>query len=431
MSRAETTSRLPSSVNPIAEANVVRRGGRISLSTGEQGEIHLDNGASVLSNVEAEAIGRGGDIDVATGTLSVADGASFQASTSGRGDAGNVIIRAQDSVTFDSSNAFSRVNNDAVGEGGSIEITARTLSVANGAQLIADTQGTGDAGDVVIHVQDSFVLAGSNPDSGFASAVFSNVQENAVGDGGNIEITARTLSVANGAQLIADTQGTGDAGDVVIHVQDSFVLAGSNPDSGFASAVFSDVEEGAVGDGGNISITANLLSVADGASFQASTSGRGDAGNVIIRAQDSVTFDSSNAFSNVQENAVGDGGNIEITASTLSVDNGAQLITSSAGDGDAGDILLTNSSNVTIAGSSDSTGRASSLFTDTSSDGTGGDIVITTPHFRLTNGAVIDAQTSGTGRGGDITLNVSMAEILQGGQMARSLVELVLLGVLY
>ncbi len=73
---------------------------------------------------------------------------------------------------------------------------------------------------------------------GFPSGAFANVYERAEGNGGNINVTARTLSVTNGGQLSASTFGRGDAGSVTINARDTVSFDGVNS-NGYPSGTFS------------------------------------------------------------------------------------------------------------------------------------------------------------------------------------------------
>jgi large exoprotein involved in heme utilization and adhesion len=46
-------------------------------------------------------VGKGGDIEITTGSLLLTNGGGLSANTFGQGDAGSVFIRARDIVRFD------------------------------------------------------------------------------------------------------------------------------------------------------------------------------------------------------------------------------------------------------------------------------------------------------------------------------------------
>lgn len=178
----------------------------------------------------------------------------------------------------------------------------RSLSMAN------KTLGQANAGTITITASESVSFDGGD--------AFSTVVSEAIGDGGNINITTNSLSVKGNSQLNASTFGEGKAGNVTINARDRILIDGENSNR-IASGIFSSVQSGGKGDGGNIDITTGSLSVTGGAQLLAATFGQGNAGNVTILARDRILFDGENskgfpsgAFSTVDEGAVGNGGNI-------------------------------------------------------------------------------------------------------------------------
>ncbi|MEC4819222.1 MAG: filamentous hemagglutinin N-terminal domain-containing protein, partial [Scytonema sp. PMC 1069.18] len=366
---------------------VLKAGGTVSFEGSGAFTIVAREQFTFLGRVlELVGEGKGGNIEISADSLSVTNGARLQASTYGQGDAGNVIINVRD-VSFDNGTAFSTVEQTGVGKGGNIQISADSLSLTNGAQLQALTRGQGDAGNVIINVRGLVSFDGTN------TFAISRVEEGAVGKAGNIEISADFLSVTNGAQLQADTRGQGDAGNVIINVRGLVSFDGTTSDSSFPSGAFSIVEEGAVGKGGNVQISADSLSLTNSAILTADTRGKGDAGNVIINARGLVSFDGTDTYvlSTVEEGAVGNGGNIQISADSLSLTNGAQLQALTRGQGDAGNIDINAPNRVSVSGTSSITGRSSALATPTFTIGSGGNITVNTTNLRVSDGAVLSA----------------------------------------
>jgi large exoprotein involved in heme utilization and adhesion len=418
----------------------VTNGGRLNARTNGQGDagniivnardISFDGRSrdgipsAALSGVEENGRGMGGDIRITTNSLSVTNGARLTATTLGKGNAGNIIIDARDRVSFDgtgtssdgkkvSSTATSRVEENGRGMGGDIRITANSLSVTNGGSLNANTNGQGNAGNIIIDARD-VSFDGTSSDGKLASIALSRVEKNGRGMGGDIRITANSLSVINGASLNANTNGQGNAGNIIIDVRD--VSFDGRSRDGVASAAISSVAKNGRGKGGNIHITPNSLSVTNGAGLFASTDSQGDAGSVIINARDRVSFDgtSSSGFtsavaSTVESGAVGKGGSINITtAGSLSLTNGAELSSSSFGEGIAGDVQLT-------AGSIDLNQGAIRSITGS---GDGGNITLSVQDILLLRHGSRISATAGTaqqdGDGGNITINAPNGFIVGG-----------------
>jgi filamentous hemagglutinin family protein len=382
------------------------------------------------SNFAGEVIRDGGDIRIYTGSLEVRRGASLEASTFGQGNAGNVFIRADDHVVFDDSGAFTRIEEGGIGTGGSINIVANTLVVRNSAQLIASTNGTGNAGNVLIRADDRVVFDGTSIAFSTVRAVDSG--DGAVGNGGNVEIYTDSLEVRNGAQLQAATFGKGDAGNVIIEADDRVVFDGTSANGEFSSAAFSTVgdvyfNDEAVGNGGNVEIYTDSLEVRNGAQLQAATFGLGNAGNVIVEADDRVVFDGTSAngflpsaaFSTVgtvyfNGVAVGNGGNVEIYTDSLEIRNGAQLQAATFGLGNAGNVIVEADDRVVF----DDGDAFSSV--EAGGVGIGGDINIDTDALVVRNGAQLLADSTRQGRAGNINITSRSIQLDRGRLTAET-----------
>ena len=154
----------------------------------------------------------------------------------------------------------------------------------------------------------------------------------------------------------------------------------SNPLNLAGSKVVTSVNSGNLGSGGDVIITTGSLSVVDQGQISTTAQGQGRAGDIRIQARDAVSFDNGDAISTLDPGGVGRGGNIDITARSLSVLNGAQLSASTAGNGDAG--------NITVSVDAMGVNSGGRLLTTTSSNGRAGDITVRTPDLQLNPSSV-------------------------------------------
>ena len=378
------------------------------------------NGPLISNAVELGGTGNAGNINITTGTLTHTNGASVGADTFGQGNAGNVTITASDAVSFDrvssdgrNGGAYSQVGPGAIGQGGNVSITTRTLSLTNGGVVSAATVGRGNAGNVTITAGDavSFDGAGSN---GVSSSAGSAVNPGAIGNGGNVSITTSRLSLTRGAQLVNSTFRQGNAGNITIMASEAVSFDGVGSDR-FRSGAFSSVESRGIGQGGNVSITTGTLSLTNGAAVVTGTRGQGNAGNVTITARDAVSFD-------------GGGGNRFRSAAFSSVESGAigqggnvsittgtlsltnALVTANTfGQGNAGNVTITVSDAVTLNRDS---GVSSQVISG--GIGNGGNVSITTGSLSLSSGAAVSADTFGQGNAGNVTITASDAVSFDG-----------------
>ncbi|MDZ8189995.1 MAG: S-layer family protein [Nostoc sp. ChiSLP02] len=351
------------------------------------------------SAVRPGGVGKGGNINITTGSLSVMNGGQLVATNyGGQGNAGSVDIVASDTVVFDKglgnnpTGAFSNVWVEGVGNGANINITTGSLYLKNGAILNVRIQGKGDAGSVNIVARDTVSFDGISANSRTVTSAVSAVDTDAEGKGGNINITAGLVRVSNGALLSAATYGIGDAGNVNIVTSDTVSLEGAG-NNGIPSGAYSSVESTGIGKGGDINIAARMLSLKDG------------------------------AFLSVRTRGQGDGGNITLSANTLEAISGGQVITTSDGIGKAGDINLNIADSITLSASNAnyfarieqsiarfgssivfSVDPASGLFANTSesSTGRGGELRINTKQFDIRDGAQVTVSSQGSGIAGSL-----------------------------
>jgi filamentous hemagglutinin family protein len=400
------------------QASTKGKGNAGNIKITATGDISVDGTA--FSSVEEGAVGKGGNIEINTRNLSLINGAQIAAGTTGKGDAGNVKITATDKISFDGINnkdgsraaALSNVEKGGEGKAGNVEINTRNLSLTNGGSLASSTFGKGDAGNVKITATDDVSF------DGFGSSAFSTVEQTGVGKGGNIEINTRNLSFTNGAESTASTKGKGDAGNIKITASGDISFDGFKNDD--SSGVSSNVEQTGVGKGGNIEINTRNLSLTNIGQIQAATVGKGDAGNIKITATGDISVDgfkdsfSSGIFSIVQTGAVGKGGNIEINTRNISLTNNAQLTADTRGQGDAGNVKITATGDISLDGFKDSFSSGVFSIVGQGAVGKGGNIDINTRNLSLTNGAELDSSTRGKGEAGNISLNASTIKLNNG-----------------
>ncbi|HAZ48777.1 MAG TPA: hypothetical protein DDW76_09655 [Cyanobacteria bacterium UBA11369] len=313
--------------------------------------------------------------------------------------------------------------------GGNIAINARNLDVSGNSQIatgIFSNQGSAEtkAGDIEINATENVKIDNS--------LITSRISDGAVGNAGNIIINTGSLVLTNIGQINSIVRGQGNTGNIIIQARDTVSVSGQNQRSDDNSAILTTFKSGSVGNTGEIQITARSLSVTDGAVIGTATQGRGSTGNIIIKVAESVLL-SGIAPTRISTETLsqysGNSGQITIEARSLSVSGGAQVSTSTSGQGNAGNIRIDAKDSVTLSGSdpisvtlSDGTsiqGESSGLLTSTEvlAQGKGGDIRVTTGSLRVQDGAVLSARTRSSARGGDINVEANTVEITGGGQL--------------
>jgi filamentous hemagglutinin family protein len=391
------------------------------------------------TRVNVGSVGTAGNITINTGTLLMQGGAQITASLSGTGQAGDITVNARDRVLiagydgYDNSSMLSSslrntgvgnagtvtVNSPQVtigqggaivgpsqseGNGANIVVNTRELDLVDGGQIVTVTDRAGKAGNITINASSAITITGGDaawinrdPQSANSVTPYSGIYVTAglgsTGPGGNIQIATQDLQLRSGGRIDADTLGSGAAGTIVIKAANQVTVAGVNDFDGVNSGIAAAVFGGASGAGGNLSIEAAALRVADRGLITTGTTGSGNAGEIRINAGRTELI--SGGITS-QSTGSGKAGTLDLTSNRLSLDQGATLSTASSNQGKAGNIVI-RSGQLSLA-------NGSQITSQSLGSGDGGMVEITAQTAALQN-STINAQTA-AGNGGNLTFNL-------------------------
>jgi|CXWL01.1.fsa_nt_gi filamentous hemagglutinin family protein len=351
------------------------------------------------------------------------------------------------------------VSGDAAGTvrilGGELVIDNSTISAdtvnGNGTQVAVDIQATGD---LSIATELNPVITARTTGSG---------------DAGAVQITARNIDVTaimdDFTSLIdTHTSASGKAGDVHITATNDLTVTG-NP---FATMLF--IDSGTIGpdggQGGNISLTAKNIGLADASmstgDFFANQIGEeatgsagdmllaaetvnlsfsfivtdaflaGKGGDLTISAQDVSIVEGALAATGVEQagsinisadqimvdasqlevnNGEGPSGGINLIGRVIDLKNGSTIASQTFGDEPAGNITITATERLTLSDDFTTDGpliRPTGLYTNSvgivGTLGKAGVIAVTTPSLSITDGARIDSTSRTSGDAGAISI---------------------------
>jgi filamentous hemagglutinin family protein len=379
------------------------------------------------------------------------------------GNTGEIIVSANEGdIVLDRSVLFT--NTLGTGAPGKTQITANNFRLIN-AIVTDENFGATKSGGITIDLSDNLTLADSSviatasmsptgtpaADINIKAKDIVVTQESIInsatfakGSGGDLKIVTDTLQVTDGAQLSSGStrapirlmfppnfQPTGDGGNITIRANTG--PTGSVVIDGRGSGIFADTE--GTGAGGTINLSAKTLTIQNGGTISASTTGtnpRATGGSIIVNATNNVSLsnggsitassfvnpetpnsgiaDAGKIFINggrqldlldrssittTTQSAKANGGNIDIRAiDRVRLVNGSKISTSVEGaDGSGGNIFI--DPNVVILEGSDITARAIG--------GAGGNITFVTPLFLMDSASVVSA-TSQRGVSGTVTI---------------------------
>jgi filamentous hemagglutinin family protein len=394
-----TTANLSLTNGSLIDASTLGEGNAGKITVNATDSISVDGlNSAIGSVVENTAKGNSGEIDISTANLSLSNKGQINVSTFGEGNAAKITVNATDSISIDNSDIGSLVTELAEGNSEGIEVNTANLSLTNGGQINSSTFGQGNAGKIIIDANGIISADGAK------SAVLNGVGASARANSGGIEIITGDLSLTNGAEISASTEGEGNGGQITIDAIGTIFADGKTKD-GTVSSIFSVVQPQAQGDAGDININTGNLFLTNGGEIDAATFGQGDGGEISINAADTIFADGgdSGVFSSVGSEAKGNAGDINVSTGDLFLTNEGKVNSSTSGQGNGGEI------SINAAGAIFAQGDDSGVFSSVNSEakGNAGDINVSTTDLVLINRGIISSSTFSEGNAGKITVNAS------------------------
>ena len=296
-------------------------------------DITVMNGAQISTDSFSAGIGAG--INITADNLSLeSGGVVFARSFDDSGQGINITL--QDTLSIDGElNGFaSSVSTDTfnLGQGSNVTITATDVNISNGGNISASTKRDGNAGNLNLTLSGTLSIDGQGntqtglfSESGDADPFFQQTPP-FTGVGGNINVTANAIRVADGL-MSSSAINSGNAGNINLNANDEITLDNSRI-----------VTSSALSAGGDININViNLLSLTDSditaEAFGVSVGN--DGGNVSIDPVN-VILNSSDIIARAN---LGNGGNITIVTEALT-QSPDSLIDATSQRGIDGEVLI-------------------------------------------------------------------------------------------
>lgn len=355
----------------------------------------------------------GGSIHLQGANVLLTDGSLIRVGIFGAGSGAGLTVNASESVRLSGTDNRLSILNEGDATTGNLTINTPRLLLQDGAEVVSATSGSRKGGDVNVNATQLVQVTGTS------SRLFTQAENSATGNGGNVQIITPTLLVQNGGQISGITLGRGKGGNVTVNASRSVELVGTSTVNEFASSVLSQAGMQATESAGDVAITTPLLRVLDGARVFTNTLGAGNAGNLQVNANELVALIGrsrdgqfiSGLFNQSERNTTGNAGNITIHTPMLRVLDGAQISGSTFGEGRGGNVTVNADTAIELIGRPINANSSSGIFSQTQRSKLAGDITINTTSLRILDGAQISASTLGTGQAGNVAINA--AEIVE------------------
>lgn len=394
-----------------------RNGGDVRLYAGE---IAIDGGQAVTISDTAD----GGDVDVRTGVLTLAN----------RGEVGTLAIGGFDA--------------------GATRVTVREATLTRGGSIRSQTQGDGDpattdgdAGPIRVDGFERLLITRDGGD--VETAIESEVTAGSTGDAGLVLVTGGDVELVDGGSIFSATFGDGDAGAVEVTAARITATGGSQIGSGARD---------------NTAFLIRSAQENPGLDVRA----RGAGGSVTVRASESMSFsgklrprptepdaelESSGILTASEGEVTGRGGDLFASAPVIILNNEAEIGAETFNNSAAGDLTLEGGMLVVSDGSEISTtsrttglaGNVTLRFSDSvvlpfdgsiassaqteleandadivqNAGGQAGGVLIETGELTVGAGSRI-ATDSLAADGGEITVNVTRFAFINDGNVTTS-----------
>ena len=291
---------------------------------------------------------------IETPNLIVRSGSEIAAGAFNQGSGGRLNIIASEveiSDTPENGERGSRISTQTSGTGnaGELRIESDRLTVEGGAQVSTATTGEGDAGRLNIISSDFVKLIGTSTsaENPQPSGLFASAEgENSSGKPGDLSIETQQVIIQDGARALTSNLGTASEGGILtVKASELVQLNGTSTNGEIRSGLLVGTAD--VGASGELTIETPLLQVQNGAIVSARTSGQAQGGSVTINASDSIEVIGRSAVGNLEPSSITaetqgtqNAGNLTIQTGELSIKDGAEINSSSIGGGSGGNTDL-------------------------------------------------------------------------------------------
>jgi filamentous hemagglutinin family protein len=394
-----------------------------TLSSGNAGNLTITTknlsvlDGAILSTGTFGAVngGKGGNLTISASDLVAVVGASadtsfrseISAETQGSGDAGNLTLNTRDLNISGggtvSTGTFVPINGE---QGGSLTVNVNSLTEINPIRLPGKSIATvsGVSGNnrqpnrsiaSVLKIAEDLgygvpSISPTNALRRIAGLSLINTDAPSVAAPVSPVVVPLPLKGGNGGSLIINASGSVDVSGTTLPLADGEIRSSLN----------SVVGQNAQGQGGNLIINAQRLSISKGAGISVGTFGQGNAGKLNVNAVDAIEVtgysglgEPSELSASVDATATGQGGDLLIATGLLKANNRGAITVSSQGVGQGGNLKV-NARSIVLE-------NQGKLNAETAS-GQGGDITLNVQDLLLLRDSSAISATAGTERfGGD------------------------------
>jgi filamentous hemagglutinin family protein len=239
-----TRNKYRSGIFVSAEPGATGNAGELNIATGK---LTVEDKAEISANNFAP--GKGGTATLNVGKLIVNNGGEIRASSFSEGSGGELNIKASDSInisglgTIDDITFPSILSSSASGTGnaGNLIINSPNFNIRDGGEVTVSGKGTGAAGNLTANSRNIRLNAGKI------------TAETNGGEGANVNLqNVKLLTLQNQSLISAQAFNSANGGNIDVDAKNGFIVAYPNQNNDIIASAFE-------GNGGKINITAQSI----------------------------------------------------------------------------------------------------------------------------------------------------------------------------
>ena len=363
----------------------------------------------IIASATLTASGNAGSVLMNAPQITLLSGAQISSTTEGTGTGGSVGVTTPGALVLDGAGMSgtqiaASATGPQSGPGGSVAVSADTLTIEGGARIAASTAGLGKGGDVAVVVANEVNLSGTGPDG--ASGITAAAELGSIGQAGEIVLAAGgAIALTGGARVVSSTAGAGGGGTIRVTAQAPLSLSGA--DTGIIASATST----ASGNAGSVLVNAPQIALLSGAQISSTTAGTGAGGSVGVTTPGALALDGAGVSgTQIAASAIGPqsgpGGSVTVGADTLTVEGGARIAATTAGPGKGGDLAVTVANGVNLSGTGPDGASGITASAEPGSSGQAGEVVLMAGGaITVSDGARVTSSTAGNGDAGTVRVS--------------------------
>ncbi|MEA5580049.1 S-layer family protein [Nodularia harveyana UHCC-0300] len=248
-----------------------------------------------------------------------------------------------------------------------------------------------------------------------------------------IQLQGQNISLKDGSVALIQTTESQAPSSIRVRATGYLDLSGdvrTAPDVGIVTGVISSrliTESLGLGKGADIDVSAGDLLLNDGGIVLARNYGFDSGGNINVNISRDIQINRVSPLNLIATSGIatptfgsGPSGNINITASNLTITDGGLIISNNFGKGDTGNVNVNVSRTIEVKGIYPITLAPANISSSVFGQGNSGYLNINTSRLIVNNSGSVSAATLNSGAGGNLTINASESIEFSNGSISAA-----------